>query len=1221
MLRKNRFRTFVWYSGASLLVLFAVIVTLFRLYIASADEYRVQLEAIAGLYLGQPVTISGMDARVVGISPTAILSDVVLIQKDGRGVLSRFDSVSISLKPLASLWQRTPIIALTVSGANLEITRKHDGTLGVEGLDLKPVEGQLEEAPGKTLTTLEKSRALGGWFLSQSHLALRDSRITLHDEQSGERFSFNNVELDLRNSAERHRLNGFIHLPKSIGRELRVIADIEGDLLQDKEWKGSLYVKAVQIQSQQWLQQLSWQGSAIRGGMVNLESWSQWRGGTLASLRTQLQAQGVVLARGEQSITLPTLAADAQLRRQGGGWQLQVADLQIQHGVTPAPATRLTLSRDDSGTSLQFDQLQLETVTALLPYLPQLDERSRTMLQKMSPTGLLKAVHLQYAANQRLVLQGGLEGVAVSAWEKLPGITNLDAGFRLDGDNGMLLLGGSDLQLTLPRLFRAPLTLSRFNAGISLQREGQGWRVISDDIQIANSNLSAELMMELQLSQGSAPWLALQGRFQAKDVTDVPHYLPAGIMKPKSLSWLDNAFKAGRVPRGSMQYQGFVNQFPFHEQQGRFEVLFDAEAVQLHYQDGWPEFHQLSGQVRFDGPGMWIAAREARVYDASLGKTAVSITNFRAPQLLIDGGARFAVNDGLRFLRNSPLVKNTGQVLDGMQGSGPVTLALQLAIPLSDRVRQSRPLNVKGRVDFSANRLQVVDGVVLQELRGTLNFTENSFSAERIDAQLYNRPASISVMSEQGERPRVVVAARGEAELGALREAFKLPLLDYLQGSGEWQASLSLPRGGTGEGVVLRLLSDLSGVSSTMPEPLVKGAASQRQLELIFHLSGVRSGERRLLVDNGVGVVWRQEREGQPLRRLQLRLGGEQPLKLPSHDVIEVIGDGGRLNLSRWLDVLRGVRDDSKGAGPVSPLHLRLQQLHLLSNEEPSAERGEWKAAGIPDMDLQVADFAYDDMQLGSVALQSQSHDEQVSFKMFKVNSDIFVITGEGAWNEGGNTFFSFNLNSSNLGGMMKRLGFASVIEQGKAMASGKLWWAGAPTDVSLAGLNGQLRVKIQDGTMVDVEPGAGRLLGILSIPALPRRLFLDFRDLFTEGLAFSSINGDIRIEQGEAYTSNLKLESVPASILVTGRTGLVMQDFEQDLYVVPNVRDTVSIASALAWGPQVAAVVALLQQIFKSDISAATMSQYHISGSWLNPQIEQIRKGEDLQPEPPFAE
>jgi uncharacterized protein YhdP len=297
-----------------------------------------------------------------------------------------------------------------------------------------------------------------------------------------------------------------------------------------------------------------------------------------------------------------------------------------------------------------------------------------------------------------------------------------------------------------------------------------------------------------------------------------------------------------------------------------------------------------------------------------------------------------------------------------------------------------------------------------------------------------------------------------------------------------------------------------------------------------------------------------------------------------------------------------------------------MQQLQLLS--DPSGQdEGSLRVSAMPAISFAVEQFSYDDLPLGKVSINMVPQGKQLSMQEIRMESDLFSLTGEGSWSEGGNTFFTLNLDSPNLGGMMERLGFASVFQGGKTHASGKIWWLGEPTALTLGGLNAELAMSIKQGTMVDVDPGAGRLLGILSVPALPRRLFLDFSDIFKKGFDFDSIKGDIRIEQGEAYTSNLRLESVPASILISGRSGLVAQDFDQDIYVVPNVSDTVSVASALAWGPQVAAVVILLQEVFKSDIKAATMTHYRLTGSWRDPVIQRVIEQQQQAGEPFFGQ
>ena len=53
-------------------------------------------------------------------------------------------------------------------------------------------------------------------------------------------------------------------------------------------------------------------------------------------------------------------------------------------------------------------------------------------------------------------------------------------------------------------------------------------------------------------------------------------------------------------------------------------------------------------------------------------------------------------------------------------------------------------------------------------------------------------------------------------------------------------------------------------------------------------------------------------------------------------------------------------------------------------------------------------------------------------------------------------------------------------------------------------------------------ELDVARLPSVLSLQSLPRRLVLDFRDVFQEGFAFDALTGDLKIAQGVASTNNL---------------------------------------------------------------------------------------------------
>ena len=102
--------------------------------------------------------------------------------------------------------------------------------------------------------------------------------------------------------------------------------------------------------------------------------------------------------------------------------------------------------------------------------------------------------------------------------------------------------------------------------------------------------------------------------------------------------------------------------------------------------------------------------------------------------------------------------------------------------------------------------------------------------------------------------------------------------------------------------------------------------------------------------------------------------------------------------------------------------------------------------------------------------------------------------------------------------------------------------------------IEGQLDMKISEGQFLDINPSAGRLFGLLSIQALPRRLTLDFSDLFDEGFSFDTIEGNFSIQQGHAYTNNLEMLGPSADIYVSGRTGLSTEDYDQIATVTPKI-------------------------------------------------------------------
>jgi len=200
---------------------------------------------------------------------------------------------------------------------------------------------------------------------------------------------------------------------------------------------------------------------------------------------------------------------------------------------------------------------------------------------------------------------------------------------------------------------------------------------------------------------------------------------------------------------------------------------------------------------------------------------------------------------------------------------------------------------------------------------------------------------------------------------------------------------------------------------------------------------------------------------------------------------------------------------------------------------------------------------------------------------------------------------------------MISSLGYKGVIRQAKAQVVLQLNWDDAPNHFSLAKLNGTLGTVISDGTITEVEPGAGRLLGLLSLSELPRHLALDFSE-FREGLKFKQIIGQFDIVDGDAFTENLHILSPIALIDIDGRTGLAKRDYDLDVSIAPNVSKSLPVISWLAWGGQVGALTFLIDQMFGKDFNKSIATSYRITGSWEKPIIKEIPRPKQAQESQP---
>jgi uncharacterized protein YhdP len=202
---------------------------------------------------------------------------------------------------------------------------------------------------------------------------------------------------------------------------------------------------------------------------------------------------------------------------------------------------------------------------------------------------------------------------------------------------------------------------------------------------------------------------------------------------------------------------------------------------------------------------------------------------------------------------------------------------------------------------------------------------------------------------------------------------------------------------------------------------------------------------------------------------------------------------------------------------------------------------------------------------------------------------------------------FDIVMTSESLGSLIDALDISSVLEGGQTLVRYDASWPGPPAAFALARLNGEMEFNVIQGTIINADAGAGRMVGLMSIAALPRRLAFDFRDVFGTGFSFDEAGGTVLLENGVAHTNDLVLKSTAATMEIKGSSHLEDQTFDYILSIKPGVGQTLPVLGAIAGGPGGAAAGLALQGLLQKSLGEAAEARYSITGPWKDPLVVRI--------------
>ena len=325
-------------------------------------------------------------------------------------------------------------------------------------------------------------------------------------------------------------------------------------------------------------------------------------------------------------------------------------------------------------------------------------------------------------------------------------------------------------------------------------------------------------------------------------------------------------------------------------------------------------------------------------------------------------------------------------------------------------------------------------------------------------------------------------------------------------------------------------------------------------------------------------------------------------------------------------------------------IYARLARLTLAPSSEKDVESLlDETTASIPALDIVVDDLELRGKKFGRVEIEAINRitggSREWRLAKFNVSMPEATFTASGNWAmlsaqnrpasagagraaaERRRTVMNFKLDINDSGALLSRVGMNDVIRQGKGKLEGQVAWLGSPLALDYPSLGGNLNVNVESGQFLKADPGIAKLLGVLSLQSLPRRLALDFRDVFSEGFSFDFVRGDITIDQGIASTNNLQMKGVNAAVLMEGRADIAKETQDLRVVVVPEINAGTASLIATVINPAIGLGTFLAQLILRRPLIESATQEFHVDGTWLDPKVVRVNRktdnANDLKVEP----
>ena len=1245
-------------TGATLVVIVALLVSGLRLVLPHLDSWRPQVLAKIESATGIPVDVSQLSASWQNFGPTLDVRDINASLKDGGHL--KIKRVTLALDVWQSLlhmrWQFRDLTFWQLQFLTNTPLNQGDNSKGIE------------------------TNRFSDLFLRQfDHFDLRDSEISFIT-LSGQRAELAIPQLTWLNGKDRHRAEGQVNLSSLNGQH--GIMQVRMDLRDDNGLlnKGKVWLQADDVDVKPWLGKWMQDNVALQRARFSLEGWLTLADGDISAGDVWLKQGGAAWKGDTQSHDMSVDNLTAHVTRQGDSWQFSIPDTRITMDGKAWPRGALTMAwvpeQEVGGVNnkrsdelrIRASNLDLASLDGLRPIANRISTALGEVWEATQPSGQIDtlALDIPLQATEKTRFQASWKALSWKQWKLLPGAEHF--GGKLEGsvENGRLTAEMNDAKMPYETVFRAPLEIEKGTAILNWLNNEKGFQLDGRDIDVKATGVHARGNFRYLQPEGDEPWLGILAGISTDDGGQAWRYFPENLMGKALVDYLSGAIQGGQADNATLVYGGNPHLFPYKHNEGQFQVLVPLRNATFAFQPDWPALKNLNIELNFLNDGLWMKSDSVALGGVTASNLRAVIPDYSKEKLLIDADINGPGKAVGPYFEETPLDDSLGAALQELQIDGDVNARLHLDIPLDGEMTTA-----EGDVVLNNNSLFIKPlESTLKNLSGKFNFVNGNLKSGPLKANWFNQPINVDFSTTEGEKAYQVAVNMDANWQPARMDVLPKPVAESIDGTVAWngKVAIDLPYRGSAHYKV-DVTGDLKNVSSHLPAPLDKKAGQPLPMNInvqgdlnSFALTGNANGtnhfnsrwllSRKLTLDRAIwttdsrtipplpeqpgvelnlpamdGAEWlamfnkgvgqnvdeaAQFPQRVTVRTPSLTLGGQQWNNLSI--VSEPTLNGSMVEAQgREINATLTMRDNAPWQAAIRYLYYNptTATKGQTGAASPLAEVSKVDFSGWPDLQLRCAECWLWGQKYGRIDGDFAVKGNTLSLAGGLIDTGFGRLTADGEWVNGAGeqrTSLKGRIKGNKLDAAANFFGVSTPLRGSSFDVNYDLHWRAEPWKPDEATLNGILKTNLGKGEIADVSTGhAGQLLRLLSFDALLRKLRFDFSDTFSEGFYYDSIRSTAWIKDGVLHTDDTLVDGLEADIAMKGSVNLVRRELDMEAVVAPEISATVGVAAAFVVNPIVGAAVFAASKVLGPLWSKVSILRYRITGPVDKPQINEV--------------